>query len=452
MAGLCDKAILAPVVVGNLDAFIQACGARVSYSVLYDAVDVFFREGGNQVYISRVVGPGAVIAHANLNDSGAAVSLVANAKSPGAWGNTISVQVMNGAVSGYMVQIKNGATIVESSPDFATQQDAVAWSQQHSSYVTFVLGASANPPAVAAAVTLGSGSDDRSNITDVQWQTALDRFTADLGPGQVLSPGRTSSVGHQQLEQHAGTHNRVALLDLPDSYDVTALSTSAGDASSTGDGQYAASYAPWVVVPGVVPGTTRTVPMSAAVAGLTARVDAVENPNTPAAGKNGELRYAIGLSQPVWSDSQRSTLNLNGVNVVRPFAGTFRVYGCRSLADPVLNPDWLDFSNVRYLMWLSARCQEVGESFVFEPIDGQGHTISDFGAALTAVCQLDWSAGIIYGQTASDAFSVDVGSFVNTPQTIADNQLRAVVAVRPSPFAELVTIVIVNVPSNEAVA
>jgi hypothetical protein len=47
---------------------------------------------------------------------------------------------------------------------------------------------------------------------------------------------------------------------------------------------------------------------------------------------------------------------------------------------------------------------------------------------------------------------VDVGPTVNTPASLANNELRAQVSVRVSPDSELITITIVNVPITEAVA
>lgn len=455
MAGLCDKGALEPILVQSLDQFSKFCGGRVAYSALYDAVDFFFREGGNSAYISRVVGPAADASSVDLVDAIGPVSLTITANSPGEWGQTLEVAVIAGDGAGtYRLTVGDSTShaILETSPDLTTQQDAVTWAQNFSNYITATIGASAAIPKVAAAAPLTGGDDDRASITKDEWQAAIDLFTRDLGPGQVLAPGLTTDDGHTSLTGHAAATNRVALLDLPDTAVLGDLESSAATASDTDGAQFAASFAPWCRIPGVVAGTSRVVAPSAGVAGVIARVDAVATPNTPAAGELGQFRSVIGLSQPAWSDADREELNGDGINVIRSMYSGFRIYGCRSLADPVNNPGWIDFSNVRYLMWLAARCEAVGEQFVFSPIDGQGKTISDYGAALAALCQADWNAGIIFGATATEAFNVDTGSSVNTPETIADNELRAVVAVRPDPFAELVTILIVNVPVTEAVA
>lgn len=449
--GLCDKGPAnAPIEIRSLDEFVVKCGARVSYSVLYDAVDLFFREGGGHAWIGRVVGPAAVQSSRNLVDNVAAISLVVKAVGPGASGNSLKVAVVAGVAGGsYQIQVTDASNVVlEQSPDLLTQQDAVTWALSFSTNVAITIGASTLIPVIAGAnvlTVLAGGTDDRTNIVDANWLTSLALFAKDLGPGQVVAPGRTTDPGHTQLLDHAQANSRTALLDAPDTPTQATLTTSATNAKGTGNGQYGAIFAPWVVVPGVIAGTTRTIPPSALVAGAIARVDAVQGPDQPAAGDLGQSNYGLAVSQPAWDDATRTTLNNNGVNVIRNILGGPRIYGWRSLADPLNNAAWLDLSNVRVLMAIQAEAQQIGQQFLFAIIDGQGHTISAYGGALTAMLQRYWNSEQLYGATSADAFNVDVGPTVNTPASIAGNELRATVAVRPSPFAELVTINIVNV-------
>ena len=457
IVGLSDQGrVDKPILIQSMSDFVRLLGARQSYSVLYDALDVFFREGGGTAYISRVVGPGAVISSRNLVDNAAAVSLIVKAIGPGAYGNSIKVAVVAGVGGGtYQIQVTDASNnVLEQSGDLTTQQDAVTWSQ-NSQYVAISLGASALAPVVGGANVLGAltgGTDDRNNITDAQWLAALNRFDGSLGPGNVLAPGRTTDVGHTQLADHAYNFNRVALLDAPDTPTQATLQTSATNAKSTGNGQYAALFAPWVVVPGVVAGTTRTVPPSALAAGRMAAVDAVYGPGTPAAGALGISRYATDVSQPAWDKNARDALNTSGVNLIRNRNGAIQVYGYRSLADPINNPYWVPLGTVRYLMGLAARAAAVGQQFVFAPIDGQGHTIAAYQGALVALCQADWNDGEIYGATPGEAFNVDTGPGINTPTVLAGNELRAAISVRPSPMAELITIQIVNTPITQGVS
>jgi phage tail sheath protein FI len=210
-------------------------------------------------------------------------------------------------------------------------------------------------------------------------------------------------------------------------------------------------FAPWVIVPGVIGGTTRTVPPSALVAGAIARSDPANGPGAPVAGNNGLARFAQNVSQPAWDDTTRDALNTAGVNVIRYIAGQVKIFGWRSLANPNTAAGWVNLGTVRYLQNLASRCWTVGQSYLFAIIDGQGRMISRYVGALTALLMGDWNLGEIYGATAADAFNVDAGPTVNTPTTLADNKLIANIAVRPSPMAELIVIQIVNVPITESV-
>jgi hypothetical protein len=453
IAGLADQGRTdIPNLIRSIDDFNSFMGGRVSYSVLYDAVETFFREGGATCYIARVVGPAAANATKNLLDAGAAISLVAKAKSPGLWANTYKIAVVAGVVSGYRIQILDpNSVLLEDSGDLADQPSAVAWSN-YSRYVTISLGVSTNNPALLAATVFAGGADDRNNIVDANWLTALGTFTKDLGPGQVSAPGRTTDIGHTQLCDHAAANNRVALLDSPDSGTQATVLTSAGNAKTTSHGQYGAFFWPWVVVPGLVAGTTRVVPPSAAVAGAIARVDLSNGPDAPAAGDLGLLQFVIDLSQAGIDDPTRQTANAAGVNVIRNMYGDQRIYGWRSLADPIQAAQWLNFGAVRLVMAIVAEAAVIGEVFVFNTIDGQGHTIQAYGAALTGMLQGYYNAGQLYGASASDAFNVNVGAQINTPTTLANNELHAVIGIRPSPFAELVYITIVNVPITSTVS
>ena len=195
VAGLTDAGPVGkPIVIHNTNDADAKLGGRVSYSALWDALDVFFREGGSTAMVSRVVGPAAVKATVNLPDAGAATSLIVTAVGPGTYYNNLKIQVLAGAASGFQIQVQDASgNILEQTADLITQGDAVAWSQ-YSLYIRITLGASSNPPAVAAGKPLAGGTDDRTNITDAQWQTAFDAFPKDIGPGQISAPGATTQT------------------------------------------------------------------------------------------------------------------------------------------------------------------------------------------------------------------------------------------------------------------
>jgi hypothetical protein len=63
-------------------------GSRSGGSILYDSVSTYFAEGGGNLYVSRVIGTGALAAAAAFG------GLNATASSPGTWGNSLTVEAV----------------------------------------------------------------------------------------------------------------------------------------------------------------------------------------------------------------------------------------------------------------------------------------------------------------------------------------------------------------------
>ncbi len=444
--------------VYSIAEFEKRFGLRQTYSILWDAVDAFFREGGNAAVIGRVVGPAPVLATRTLVDrAGAPLStLRIEAKNPGAWGNGLTVEVINGgAANTFVLIIREAGVEVERSPDQANPAAAATWSAL-SDYVNVVNLASAtvapnNNPLVLAASALTLGNDDRVNAADAQWATALGLFYRDLGPGQVSMPGRTTGTAHTELLSHAQARNRVALLDPTDTTDSNVLITAANNARINSlFERHGALFAPWLRAPGILGGTERDVPPSALAAGLIARSDVSNSPNVPAAGENGRARYILNVKAS-WSDPLKESLNANGVNVIRSMNSSIRLYGFRTLVDSTV-PNWRMLSNARLFMKIIAEGEAIAEQFVFAQIDGRRRKISEYGSQLIGMLLDLYGSGSLYGDTPEEAFSVDVGPNVNTLASIAAQELKAVLAVKASPYAELVVLEIVKVNTLEAVS
>jgi hypothetical protein len=303
-----------------------------------------------------------------------------------------------------------------------------------------------------ASLTVSSLAGGTVDATVVQ--AALDALTKDYGPGQVFIAESdviaTDPNNQTALLDHAASHNRIALLHQVDDADAAALITGMDDVDRA-NGRYGAMFAPWAVLPGVASGTTRKIGYDAIVAGIIARNDPVLNPNVPSAGVNGQAVYATSVSNR-YTDGEYEDLNDAGCNMARLIYAGVRTYGWRTLIDPAGDQSWLNLGNARLNMAITAQAEAIGESYVFTQLDGRRLTISQFGGELRAMLAKFWTQGALYGATAEDAFYVDVGSTVNTEETIANGELHAVLEVRMSPFAERVVIEIVKVATTQAIA
>jgi hypothetical protein len=298
---------------------------------------------------------------------------------------------------------------------------------------------------VSPATFSGTAGTYETNIA-----TALALFTKDLGPGQVSVPGRTTPATKLALAVHGEATGRIPIIATTNTAVVATLTGEATIASiTTAQERRTALFTPWIVVPGVTSGSTRVISPEAIVAGIMSRRDGEGiSPNQPAAGIMGESIEAIDTVVS-FTDVDRTTLNTNGVNVLRDLYDGVRVYGYRTLADPANDPNWINLGNARLFMGIEAELDAIAERFVFRQLDGQRLTITEFGGALTGALLPYWQRGSLYGVTPEEAFRVDVGPNVNTDTTIAAGQLRANVALKTSPFAEEVILELVKTRITE---
>jgi len=447
------------VLLNSMSDYAKNFGDRVSYGLLYDACDAAFQSGLTKVYAGRVVGPAAVKDTVTINDAGAAPSIAVDSIGAGVSG--LSVQVVAGTQDNtkrVLIVTDANDKVTDQSPELSAPTDFVNWAS--TSVRIRVRAVGANEPAVTAVTALAGGNDDRANITDTVKDTALRAlFPRELGPGQIAYPGATTEVANRILCNIAQDTNRVALCDLPDTASAATLEAQLAGVRSDAELEllsetFGLFLAPWVVIGGAVTGTTRTVPPSAVAAGLIAASDArTGNVNVPAAGANGEADAALGLSQPAWSDDDRTALNSAGVAIFREVYGGVRLYGYRTGADTSGNnadsAAWDSFGAARLRMAITNDLEIIGEEYLFDQIDGQGHTIAAFTGAIIGRLQQYWAIGALFGPTPAAAFVVNTGPTVNTPDTIAAKELHALIGIKDSPFAEFAYFEVAKAAANQ---
>jgi phage tail sheath protein FI len=427
--------------------YVSKCGARVSYSSIYDTLDIAFDRGLNQAYFVRCVGPAAVTAQKNLVDGASENTLEVFATSPGEWANTIVVEVVAGVAEGHFkIRVLEGEALAESSPELVDNTAAVAWAAASSALITLKDLGKGDPK--VQKITLAAGADDRASIDADVIADGLALLTPDLGPGQVAVPGNSAEDVHLAVIAHCDATERNPFLDDEDTDDYSDIVAAAVALRSADGARQAALFDPWDIAKGVAPGTTRTVPPCGRQLGAVAAVDAqTGNASEPAAGDNGKARkggLVIGLAR-VRSDAEREALNDAGVNVSIVEDGLPTTYGWRTLADPISDRRWLPLNVARVMTGIAYEAKAVLRKYLFKRTDAQGKTRGEAeGAIENDVIKPLYEGNALFGATEADAASVTVTQDVNpTDGTIA--KLEADIGASPVEFAEQIPI---NVVAN----
>lgn len=439
VAGLTEKGPTEPTTVYSNGEFRRVFGGLVGFSVLPDAVEDFFAERGSHVVVSRVVGDDAKAA------SKAFAQITVHASSVGEWGNDLDVEIdatLEGeTVLSYVVIVTDDdGNVLEQSPSLETNAQAVTWGET-AEFVT-VTSSGSTKPGDTAATSLTGGTDDRAEIGNADWQDALAAFDADLGPGQVSTPGRSGEQAFADLFDHGDANNRIPYLDVEVTDDTSAeLKAKATLARSLAGDRVYAIFGPWSEIPGVAVNTTRSVPASGAEAAKVSRNDAeTGNPNLAAAGDRGVSEYAVGLVAEITDPAERDELNDAGLNLIRVRGDAIKTYGFRTGLNKVDHPNDWQLANARLTMAIVADAQAIGEEHLFRQIDGKGLEISRFHGDLEIMLDVYWKLGALFGGTPAEAYSVNTGPDVNTVESLSNGELLADLGAKRSPFAEQVQI------------
>ena len=408
-------------------------GGRASYSELRDQLETFFAEGGKQAYVARVVDESAdVKATVNVLDGVAGVVATVTANSVGEWGNDLDMvlSVVSGvgaaAIATWTLNDADGQ-LEQIVGKTATEAAAHEWAD-----VVVALGASSVVP-VAATYALAGGTDAQAGILTADYEAALPRFTKELGTGLVVAPMLDVTAAGATLEAHAEAFGRAWLSHSTDTATASTIAAQ-GTAARAAGYDHGMLIAAKIQIPALAesPTTLRTIAPEGAVAGLMSRCDQLGSPARASAGiKNGVLEYASDSTQE-FSDADLDTLHNAGVNVIRVVRGLLCLADFVSTAPQSgAGSEWLNFGHVRAHAAITCELDKIAELYQFSLIEGSGGVMDEFHASIMALLMGYHANKTLYGATPGEAFSVNV-SGVNTPETIAANELHAAVGVKYS--------------------
>jgi hypothetical protein len=437
-----------PVQITSFRKYKDTFGGLSGGPDMYKAAYTFFNEGGLYLWVVR-----AVSATADAATGSAPNWLDVTATSPGAWGNSVEVDIDPQGLAVpvmYVVTVSENGTPVEKSLPL----EAAAVPGFKSSLVTMT---EIDPPtypvgdAPTVNVSLAGGTDGPAPST-TELEAALTTLRYELGPAQVAIPGNSDVDTAGLLDAHCDANHRVACFDLPDSADPLDLSAAVDAVSELqGKGRQILSLGQRLDYPGEVAPAIWEVPYSGVQMGIIARVDGLNDPSQVAAGSLGYSRLAIGPKRD-FTDDERETLNYQGVTLAKVVNNQVRTYGYRTSAG-LEETNWVFFQESRVVMAVAHECDAALEDFVLKTIDGRGKIFGRVNVALTGICQKYWQANALFGETPQEAFRVDTSyPGINTVETVAAGEIHAQVLLRTSRIAEWIALDIVKVPLQRSIA
>ncbi|MCB0165989.1 MAG: phage tail sheath family protein [Anaerolineae bacterium] len=253
----------------------------------------------------------------------------------------------------------------------------------------------------------------------------------------VAVPGATSDAQHSAILSHCfKMKDRVAILDGVQSASVQNPEAIAPFGRGE-TGTYGAVYYPWIKIfdpltaddpktKGILP-----VPPSGHLAGIYARSDSTRGVHKAPA--NEVVIGALDVDIPL-SKADQDGLNPEGINVIRSFNGTIKVWGARTRTDES-HSEFRYVSTRRFLNFARESIEEGTQWVVFEPnspVLWQRITrnVSDFLLG-------QWQAGALFGNSPKEAFFVKCDAETNPPNVRELGQVVTeigVAIVKPAEF------------------
>lgn len=455
IAGLTERGDTSkPILVRGMADVQALTGNRVSYGSVWDQLQTYFNEGGQQAYVARVVGGSATVGTLTLQDRAGSPlnTLRVDAQNAGSWSSQLTIQVQNGSIANtFRITVSLSGTVVQDENNITDPAAAVTRFAK-SPYVRLTnlsSGTSApnNNPAVLSATALSAGSDDRGAVTTTTYVNSLALFTPALGDGCVAITGQSGATIWGGINAHCVQNNRIGLLAESQGASKATLLADAVTLNT----EYCGLFTPWVQISDGV-GGTRTISPEGYVAAARARAHTITGPWRVPAGDIAKANTLVDVDQG-WTQSEANDLDAGRVSVIRVIASTIRLYGWRSLASDEANYFLLNQRD--FLNNIAFNAGGILETYVFETIDARGHLQSRVNGSLVGLLDPLSQAGGLFplvdvatGQQIDPGYKVETGSSVNTADNIAKNKLAARVSVRISPSGALITLTIVKTPTT----
>ncbi len=480
--GIAEKGVIGKaVLVTNWSQFKNEFGGFIPNAYLAYAVYNFLSEGGTSCYVVRAASDKATLSSAVIKDTAGGELLKVSARSQGAWGNRISVELgqsSNGQEGGFKISVKyreastfkdeyvgeevSGQLVEEFDNLLITNVEEKI--NEISAFVNVELlvpltmlvdndvvpnleNLEKVPAFTTAELYLLNGKDGLSGIDFIgnsDNKMGLHAFDVVDDINIVAIPDLADIPGNRSFILDALNYCKLRkdcmfIVDPPHGLtpqEVKQFKDGAGQfVGNTLNSSYGAIYYPWVFINDPLTGKSKLVPPSGCIAGTYAYVDASRGVHKAPAGiTDGYLDSVVGI-ETVVTKAEQELLNPAGINVIRSLPEGICVWGARTLS---ADSEWLYVNIRRLLMYIEESVDKGSQWAVFEPNDPS--LWSKVKRNLTAFLSRVWRDGALYGSSQEEAFFVKVDEENNPPAVRDAGQLIIEVGVAPVKPAEFVII------------
>jgi hypothetical protein len=447
-----------PTLVTSWYAFTRTFGGFTrEYPATY-AVNQFFRTGGRELFVNRVVRSDATAASGSILGDGSDAGTVADevyltftAKSVGTYGNTIRVTLTENAADLYDLRVyqESGASgnlsddiLLETFSNLDLMDhgntELLNILQVQSQFINASWGTvtSVTPTTPIPTITLSGGTDGTTSGT-LTWSTALSQLGQIDRTFVVFSPGEIGSTVVGQLIDFAEEHASFVVLDTDDAL-TSAQAVSYADGLAQTDS--AAVYYPHLWIPDT---TSRSrdavlkVPPSGAVAGLILGTDASQGVFRSPAGVTASIPGVVALESSLNNDDlddlNNNTRPVNAIRVL-PGAGPV-VMGARTLDQRTATR----YINIRRTLSFIRKEMETRMAFA---LFRNNDTVlwAEMQSVLDNFLRGLFVDGGLRGENTNDAYYIKIDRENNTPTDIANGIVNVEVGVALQYPAEFIKI------------
>jgi Bacteriophage tail sheath protein len=454
--GIAEKgAIGKAVLVTNWTQFVKEFGKFIPNGYLAYAVYGFFAEGGTSCYVVRASSDKAKSSSATIKDKDNADALKVTARSEGAWGDRITVEISDPSEKPKDTYFKLTIKYVEAFKEEYEPEDILTETFDNvsiteieekvngiSGFINVDAVSDKRPVNASSNLTGGvDGIEDADFIGDADNKKGLHAFDEvdDINIVAIPDKAGDREVILEALNYCKNRKDCFFIADTPYGLIPTkvkefknATGTYAGNAFNS---SYGALYYPWVYINDPLTGKKKLVPPSGVVAGTYAYTDSARGVHKAPAGiSDGYLDSVVGVERIV-TRGEHDVLNPAQINVIRSLPAGICIWGARTLS---ADSEWLYVNVRRLLLYIEESIDEGTQWVVFEPNDPAlwGKVKRNITAFLLRV----WRDGALFGATPEEAFFVKVDEENNTPEVRDAGQLIIEVGVAPVKPAEFVII------------